>query len=302
MPEVAQDKPATAPRGLAEQLRAFRQSHAYTRRTVGGVDWEYNFCGRGHEALLLLPGGMSSGESLYRHIVELEDEFRLLAPSYPAVGTMCELSDGLAAILEAEGTATVHVVGGSYGGLVAQAFAFHHPQRVLSLTLSHTGGPDPRRGSILKILLELFAIFPASWMKAAFRAKIRGLLRHPDLEQAERQFLEAYLAENLALLSPQALDAAYARVVDFCLHYPAQQPVWTGTTLILESDDDPAVRPGDRARLKANYPQAQVHTFHGTGHLAAVLRLQEYLDVQRKFLRAASAESLRPSNSLRARA
>ncbi len=302
MPEVAQDRVATASSELAAQLRAFRQSHAYTRRTIGGADWEYIVCGRGPEALLLLPGGISTGESLFRHIVELEGEFRIVAPSYAAVGTMRELSDGLAAILHAENISAAHVVGGSYGGLVAQAFTFHHPQRTRSLVLSHTGGPDPRRGSILKIMLKLFGILPSGWMKAAFRAKIRSLLRHPQLEHAERQFLEAYLAENLALLSPQALDMAYARVVDFCLHYLAQQPVWNGATLILESDDDPAVRPQDRARLRAAYPQAQVHTFHGTGHLAAVLRLQEYLDVQQTFLRRAARETVLEAGGQRASA
>ncbi|MCI0355846.1 MAG: alpha/beta hydrolase, partial [Acidobacteria bacterium] len=264
MPEVAQDRPATASSGLAQQLHAFRQSHAYTRRTAGGTEWEYIACGRGHDALLLLPGGLSTGESLYRHIVELESEFRILAPSYPAVGAMRELSDGLAAIFDAEGVSAAHVVGASYGGLVAQAFAFHHPRRTRSLVLSHTAGPDPRRGSILRIVLKVFGILPASWMQAAFHAKIRSLLRHPQLEHAERQFLEEYLAESLALLSPQALDMAYARVVDFCLHYPAQQPVWNGATLILESDDDPAVRPRERARLRAAYPHAQVHIFHAT--------------------------------------
>ncbi|MGH9508486.1 MAG: alpha/beta fold hydrolase [Terriglobales bacterium] len=272
---------------LAAQLAAFRQGHAYNRRTFGGVEWEYIACGHGEQALLLLPGGLSTGESLYRHLAELEGEFRIVAPSYATVGTMRELCDGLAAILDAEGISAAHVAGGSYGGLVAQTFVFHHPQRTRSLVLSHTAAPDPKRGAELKFALRLFALFPASWTKAAFRAKVRGLLRHPQLGADERSFLEAYLNESLAQFTPQALNTAYERVVDFCRNYPAGAAMWNGPTLILESDDDPAVPPKDRARLKANHPNAQVHTFQGTGHLAAVLRLQEYLDVQRDFWRRA---------------
>ncbi len=283
MPEAS-----APPRDFAEPLRVFRANHAYTKQKVAGVDWEYIACGRGGQALLLLPGGISTGESLYRHIAQLENGFRIVAPSYAAVATMRELSDGLATILGAEGIAAAHVVGGSYGGLVAQAFVSHHPQRALSLVLSHTAGPDPKRGSLLKVALRLFRLFPPSWTKATFRAKLRGLLRHPQLDPAERSFLETYLLESLAQTTPEAMNAAYERVVDFCRNYRAGEALWNGPTLILEGDDDPAVPPKDRKRIKQNYPHAQVYTFHGTGHLAAVLRLQEYLDVERRFWRQAA--------------
>ncbi len=291
------------PEKLAGQLSVFRANHAYTKRNLAGAEWEYIACGRGDQTLLLLPGGMSTGESLFRHILELEDEFRIIAPSYASVGTMRELSDGLAAILDAEAITAAHVVGGSYGGLVAQAFALHYPQRTRSLVLSHTGAPDPKRGAVLAFVLKLLPVFPSSWLRAAFRAKIRRLLRHPDLDPSERQFLDAYLQDNLARFSHEMLLVAYQRAADFFLHYPSQQPAWSGPTLVLEGDNDPAVPPADRALLRANYPHAQVQTFHGTGHLAAVLRLREYIDVQREFWQRAAQvppqESRAESGSLR---
>lgn len=275
--------PDSRPEELAGRLSAFRASHAYTKRKFAGVEWEYIACGRGDQALLLLPGGMSTGESLFRHILELEDAFRVIAPSYACVGTMRELADGLAAILDAEGIPAAHVAGGSYGGLVAQAFVHDHPQRARSLVLSHTGAPDAKRGSVLAFVLKVLPVFPSSWLRTAFRAKIRKLLRHPQLDPGERQFLEAYLQDSLARFSHEMLLMAYRRAADFFLHYPQHPAAWKGPTLILESDDDPAVPPEDRVQLKASYPRAQVHTFHGTGHLAAVLRLREYIDVQREF-------------------
>jgi len=39
-----------------------------------------------------------------------------------------------------------------------------------------------------------------------------------------------------------------------------------------------------REALKALYPQARVHTFHGSGHVASIAKLDEYVAVIRDFL------------------
>ncbi|MBI5565787.1 MAG: hypothetical protein HY870_12905 [Chloroflexi bacterium] len=43
-----------------------------------------------------------------------------------------------------------------------------------------------------------------------------------------------------------------------------------------------------RAALKALHPQARVHTFHGSGHVASIAKLNEYVAVIAGFLRAAA--------------
>ena len=63
---------------------------------------------------------------------------------------------------------------------------------------------------------------------------------------------------------------------------------WGGRVLILEADDDPLFPPAARDALRALYPGAEVHTFHGTGHAAAVLRPDEYAAVLLRFFRAAA--------------
>lgn len=52
------------------------------------------------QALLLLGDGLAVGEASFRRILELEDQYRLIAPTYPPVGSMDELIDGLVAILD----------------------------------------------------------------------------------------------------------------------------------------------------------------------------------------------------------
>lgn len=48
------------------------------------------------------------------------------------------LADDLAGIMDALGVEKAHVLGGSMGGVVAQAFALRHPERFLSLSLHST--------------------------------------------------------------------------------------------------------------------------------------------------------------------
>jgi hypothetical protein len=124
-------------RGIAaerwEELREFRATHPLKHTTVAGVGWDYIASGEGEEALLLLPGGAMVGEAGFTRIPAFEDRYRVIAPSYASVSTAARLLDGLAGVLDAEGVRATHVLGPSYGGLVAQCFARRHPWRVRSL-------------------------------------------------------------------------------------------------------------------------------------------------------------------------
>ena len=109
------------------RLREFRLTHSYKHLTIGNTKWEYISSGHGEQTLLLLPGALSVGESMFPFITGFENDYRIIAPSYALSLSMTGLCEGIAHILKTEGVNQAHVLGGSYGGLVAQHFVCQYP-------------------------------------------------------------------------------------------------------------------------------------------------------------------------------
>jgi pimeloyl-ACP methyl ester carboxylesterase len=276
------------PTDQIEQLLAFRQNFPASRFSQNGMEWEYIRAGAGEQALLLLPGTLALAEASWQSIVPFSQKYTVIVPSYPPVKTMAELADGIAGILAREGIRQANVVGGAYGGLVAQVFVRRHPDKVRRLVLSHTGFPDRDRGAALRQSLRLLNLLPWSIVKAVFKRRSADLLPGDHPEAALSQ---AFYAEMLDYrLNKKQLLSVYARAVDLDLNHrfsPDDLRDWDGRVLILLSDDDPTIPPELHHQLLNLYPQAQAHIFHGAGRAASITRRDEYHAVIDAFFEAA---------------
>lgn len=282
---------AKVPAEQVERLKEFRRAHPYKRLTFGGEQWEYIACGRASEqTLLLLPGALSVGESTFPIITAFENEYRIIAPSYALSLTMTGLCEGIAHILETEGIGKAHVIGGSYGGLVAQYFVRQYPDKALSLILSHTFLMSPKLELPLKLMSKLFPLLPRSIFVPLLKMRLNKMLlstlrrrNHPEYE-----LWRAYLKEAVA--SDRLKEVAVHQ--NKCLLELAQKPQftsddlkeWQGKILIIDSDDDPAIPAKDRELLRKTYPQAEVKTFRDAGHASSILKREEAFSAIRKFL------------------
>lgn len=289
---------ARVPAEQVERLKEFRRAHPYKRLTIGDIDWEYISCGRGEQTLLLLPGALSVGESTFSFITVFENDYRIIAPSYALSLTMAGLCKGIAHILEAEGITRVHVIGGSYGGLVAQYFVRQYPEKVVSLVLSHTFLMTPKLEMPLKIVSKLFPVIPRGVFVPLLRMRLDKMLlstlrrtKHPEFE-----FWRAYL--NEAVASDRFKEVAIHQ--NKCLRELARQPQftaddlkkWGGKILVIDSDDDPAIGPKDRRLLRNTYPQAELKTFLDGGHVSSILKRDEAFSVVRNFLSRVVSDDL----------
>lgn len=265
------------PTSLDQQFDVFLAAHPRVRRKLAGAEWSYVRAGEGKETILLLGGALGSADFAFQVIGELAPRFRVLAPDYPPAGTLEEMTDGVAALLDAEGVARAHVVGGSFGGIVAQVFARRFPARVASLVLSHTGAPV--RGRKRSGAQRILALLPLPLLRAMLRKRLRGTLSGADPFWARRFDATVNALTKADIVSRVRLAAQFISPDDAPF-----RPATIERVLILEADDDPLFPEAKRAPLRALYPDARVHTFHGTGHAAAILQPRQYADVIRRFV------------------
>jgi pimeloyl-ACP methyl ester carboxylesterase len=247
---------------LAADLAAFTASHPMSSLGRPEGEVRYRASGGGEPAIVLLTGALGIGHFGFQVHRALESRFRVLAPDYPETDQPDRLLGSLVAMLDAEGIGRAVVHGASFGGLIAQRLVERVPGRVAGLILSHTGlvAAAGSPGWLLALLERL----PERWIVGSLTKRLRGLMRGAD---------PAWLPlfdDGLARLGPEGLFRRL-RLAAGLAKMPGPAARWNGPTLLIDSDDDPAVRPAARAALRRAFPGATHHTFHGTGHMAPVL-------------------------------
>ncbi len=275
------------PQAQKEQLLQFRSAHPPKHLLVDGFDWEYVDCGRGAEALAILPGGLRSGEAAFRLILALENEFRIVAPTYPPAPRIEQWVNGVKAILDAGGIEKAHIFGSSAGGMLAQCFVRKYPDRVVKLIIGDTSLPDRTRGERYVRRSRIMPLIPIWLVRRLGRRSLPRLVS--ELPEGMRPFWLAYLSELLdKIYTRDWLVASYRVGIDYMLNYTFHLDDlnhWPGKMLIIESDDDTTIGLEQLKALKAMYPRAQVYTFHNAGHVPAITHEAENIQLLKDFLK-----------------
>lgn len=264
-------------------LAEFRASHSIGQCRSASEIWRYRCVGVGTEPVMWLTGALGVGDFAFAQILALGDGFRVLAPDYPPVHSLEQLVEGLVAILDAEGLGAVHVVSGSFGGMVAQHLVRRHSERVRSLVLSHTAAPESGRArmAMVRAVVGTLGLWPGWLVRALFRRRLRGSFAAAD------PFWLRYFDSTVASLSNADLVSRVRLAAEFAGqtgYGPDDLDAWPGRVLIMDADDDPQMPAATRAALRALYPEAEVHSFSGTGHSAAIMNPEGYAQVIRRFL------------------
>jgi pimeloyl-ACP methyl ester carboxylesterase len=280
------------PQEQKERLRIFRSTHPHKHLTVDGVTWKYTSCGQGENALLLLTGGTGIGEAMAMVFSSLENRYRLVSPTYPPVTTIGQLIGGIITILDSEGVGRVSVFGQSLGGMLAQVVVREYPERIDKLMLSHTltTSPPVNRAIVLEDqkererFLRIAPFLPLGVIRYISRKRLSRHISAMGTEEGE--FWKAYFHEMLSYVTREYLVADFQCMSDFFQNYTFSSgdlADWPGEVLILESDND-IIPCSVREAIRELYPRAQVHTFHGTGHMTIVVNREEFVSAVRDFL------------------
>jgi pimeloyl-ACP methyl ester carboxylesterase len=257
--------------------------------TIKGVEWEYLTGGRGEQTLLMFHGAVGGAETMQWLADAFDGECRTIAPTVAGVRTLEEVCDAASAILDREHVGRAVVFGGSFGGLVAQAFLKRRRRQVEHLILLSTGAPSPSVGAKNAKAMRFLRFLPFPLMRALMKMEMGKYLQAPP-EHAERvslfrRRLDDYLEHKL---TKETFLSRIALSIDFNQresYGPDDYDDWPGRVLLVESNDDPMIPAAERARLRATYPRALVCTFDGAGHMIPLLRQEELVGLVRAFLK-----------------
>jgi pimeloyl-ACP methyl ester carboxylesterase len=282
---------ARVPEDRLEAFQAFRRAFPYKGLTYNRIEWSYLTGGEGDVPLVLLSGALAIPDISWTTIAGMAKLRRVIVPAYPPVPTMDALAEGIAAILEREGVEQVDVMGGSYGGFVAQVFVRRYPERVRSLVLSHTQPPYAESASRMRTFARLLRWMPMGWVRRLLRRMFRSMM--PEWSDETACLLAIYNELIAYALSKKDVVAIVTRMADFSAHVytPEDLADWPGEALLLYGEDDRATPPEVRERLDSLYPCCQTHLFEGTGHTTSVTRHAEYLTVVDRFLSTVESDS-----------
>ena len=212
-------------------------------------------------------------------------------PGYGGSAPLAEISfPAIAAALrdamDARGIAKADIVGHSIGGMVAQEFFVHSPERVRSLVLYATtpafGGRDP------------------SFAEAFLRARLGPLDEGLTMAEAAPRMLAGIAAEDAdpgtmpaAIAALNAVPEAVYRATLRCLttfDRRAAQSKITVPTLLLAAELDQAAPARTMARMADVIPGATLVTIPRAGHLAHLERPAVFNAVLAAFLASLPAE------------
>ena len=231
--------------------------------------WHEDFCGalvdRGFFVVRF--DNRDIGLSTHLHDAPAPDVMAALGGDLSSASYRLEdMADDTAALLDALGIESAHVVGASMGGMIAQTLAITHPSRVRSL-ISIMSTPSPKVGSPTAEALAVLLAAPATSREDAIERtlttyRVVGSPGYPLDEQwltaiAGEAYDRGYDAVGVArqLLAVHASGDRTAALAD--VRVP---------TLVVHGDADPLVQvEGGRATAQA-VPGAELMVLEGMGH------------------------------------
>ncbi len=237
---------------------------------------ELHVARRGTGEPLLLIHGLAGTHGIWGEpfLAGLDGTFDVIAYDQRGVGysspsegrfSIADLADDAAALLEALGLRSAHIVGTSMGGMVAQELVLRHPERVRSLVLgcTYAGGP----GSTIT--------------DRAVIGRFLDAIRSGDLERSLRTGFELNMApaarerpganrtyRRLAFAAPCPREVIVEQARATATHDAgARLGAVRAPALILHGDLDEMLVVANAHHIAGLLPAARLEVLEGVGHL-----------------------------------
>ncbi len=242
---------------------------------VGDVNIYYEAHGKG-EALVLIMGYGGSSAWWFWQVPVFSRQFRVIAFDNRGTGqsdkpdmpyTMEMMAADVAGLLESIGVGAAHIFGVSMGGMIAQHFALHYPEKVISLVLGCTmcGGPhsiipDTEAMSALFDMERLQSLTPEEMMR-----DLLPFLFSQEFIDSNRVFIDQFIAKTTEYVTPLHSYVSQAAAIGERDTYE-RLPEIKVPTLVIAGDADRLI-PVENSRLLASrIPKTELVILKNMGH------------------------------------
>jgi proline-specific peptidase len=184
------------------------------RIDAAGHEIYYRLFGSGPETLVGLHGGPGADHRYLLRLGELaHGSLQVLLydqlgsgqsdrPDDDSLWTVPRFVAELEAVRQGLGLGRVHLLGQSWGGMLALQYALDHPKGVKSLLLSNTGSSTL---AILRGMTQLRAELPADILLPLLRHEATGDWSHPEYQEAFHRLYARHLRRSTPFEPEQSL-------------------------------------------------------------------------------------------------
>ena len=278
---------------FGEELNRFSSKYPYQKIMIDGVTVRYVLAGKKENPAIVFLNGLDMQEMWIRYVDALQDTCCALMVEYPVVwDTNQKMVEGLHALIGSLGLEKPVIIGGSDGGALAQLYTYRYPENVSGMVLITTITIDSDYVRNIKKI---------AWMTSLMKLKLRmshwEKLKKKIVEMATGYFRNEGEQEEIygrtffdAVTADPAYKNKYIHAVGLVgelsgKYAPFEKDAFAflkGKVLLLLPEQD-IFTAEDQQRLIAAMTEPQVKMMQG-GHLACVMRTQEYIDEIRAFL------------------
>ncbi|MEZ5931860.1 MAG: alpha/beta fold hydrolase [Alphaproteobacteria bacterium] len=253
----------------------------------------FQIAGDEGQALVFLHGIGGDAESWRLQLDAFAGDYRAIAWDMPGYGDSAPLAemafpalvDAVLALLDRLSLERVHLIGHSLGGMIAQAFALAHPERLRSLTLAATSAAFGKRAG---------GEIASDWQERFIEQRLGPLDRGASMAELAPKLVQGLVGDDpdpkgleLAILSMAAVPEAGYRAAVHCLagfDQEASLPEIRTPTLLIAGEKDPVAPPRVMARMAKAMSDARFDVIEGSGHLLHLERSEAFNGLLGRFL------------------
>lgn len=235
--------------------------------------------------LIFLHGIGGDAESWRAQLDAFSDDYRAIAWDMPGYGdsaplaemTMPALVDAVSVLLDRLSVDRAHLVGHSLGGMIAQAFALDHPERLRSLTLAATTAAFGKRAD---------GELDPAWRDSFLEKRLTPLDQGASMAELAPKLVQGIIGDDpdargleQAILSMAAVPEAGYRAALRCLAGFDQEAALADIrtpTLLIAGEKDPVAPPRVMERMADAMPDARFERLEGSGHLLHLERPEAF--------------------------